>query len=323
MQAPNGRAPELNALLRRVLSQELRALAGLIEAAHSSLERDPIPESGRGRLTAWYLSEEAAGLDQVGNWERLEHELIDDVMVIGAGINDHLAALQLCLTAEIPLQTSIVTLGRAIFEPTVRLCYLLDARVAPVQHLLRAVAQWVDKFESTEKTARSYDHDPHELAEIAGRTDRMHADLSTMGFMRFPGSRNPRFTTNVGLGGEVVNVDFNVTEAAKRYVTGVDFAWSVLSGGAHSKSWFINSAYGFEGEDNSEITKPDETHSLVIALLLSASDAFVDAVCSWVGINPASLHQKTHLRRIAVLQGLASEVMPFRSYAEYSAVFAR
>lgn len=322
MQAASERAPELPVLLRRVLRQERRALGALINAAHSSLEHDPIPDCGRARLTSWYLAQEAAGVDQVGNWERLEHELIDDVMVIGAGIRDHLAALELCLAADVPLQTSIVTLGRAIFEPTVRLCYLLDATVVPVQHLLRAVAQWVDKFQSTEKTARTYDHDSQELAAIADRTDRMNADLVTMGITRLATSKNPRLTTNVALKGEVVNVGFNVTTAAKRYVNGVDFAWSVLSGGAHSKSWYINSAYGFEGEDNSAITKPDETHSLVLLLLLSASDAFVDAVCSWVGLSPSRLHEKTHLRRTAVLRGLTSDVVPFRSYAEYRALVA-
>ena len=292
----------------------------MIAAAHASLELDPVPDSGRGRFVAWLLDQKARGVEQVANWERLDHEMVDDIMVIGAGIRDHLDALELCLAAEPPLQTSILTLGRAIYEPTVRLSYLLDAKVSPVNHTLRSAAQWVEKFESTERTARSWDHDPNDLAAIVDRSDTMHSDLITMGFARLPGSRNPRYTTNLGLHGEVVNIDFNVTDEAKRYIPGVDFAWSLLSGGAHSKSWYINAAYGFEGEDNSAITTPDETHSLVILLLLSASDAFVDAVSSWVGIDVTTLHDKTHLRRIAVSQGLISDVVPFRSYAEYRAL---
>lgn len=307
-------------LLRRVLRQERRALGVLINAAHSSLDHDPVQGSGHGRLISWLLAEEARGVQHVGDWERLKQELIDDVMVIGAGIRDHLDALELCLTAEVPLQTSIVTLGRAIFEPTVRLCYLLDSTVPPVQHLLRAVAQWADKFESTEKTVRTYDHDPDDLAAIVSRTDRMHKDLVTIGITRVPNRRNPRLTAHVTLQGEVANVGFNVTDAAKRYVAGVDFAWSLLSGGAHSKSWYINSSYGFEGEDNSAITKPEDTHSLVLLLLLSASDAFVDAVSLWTGLNPVPIHNKTHLRRMAVSQGMTTDVVSFKTYAEYCAV---
>lgn len=303
-------------LLQRVLRQERRALSTLIESAHASLESEPTPDSGRAHFEVWLQAQEALGVEQVANWEQLNHELVDDLMVMGAGIRDHLDALEICLAADPPLQTVIVTLGRAVFEPTVRLCHLLDASVTPAQHLLRAASQWVDKFESTERTARSYEHDPDQLKPIVDRTDSMHTDLVTMGFTRGI-AKNPRYTTNVGLQGDVANVSFNVTAAAKRYVVGVDFAWSVLSGGAHSKSWYINSAYGFEGEDNSEITKPGETHALVVLLLLSASDAFVDAICSWVGTKADPIHQRTHQRRIAVSTSLTSDVVPFRSYAEY------
>jgi hypothetical protein len=308
-------------LLRRVLRQEREALGVLINAAHSSLDLDPVQGSGRGRLISWYLSEEIKGVEHAGGWEQLGHALIDDVMVIGAGIRDHLDALDICLTAEVPLQTSIVTLGRAIFEPTVRLCYLLDSSVTPPQHLLRAAAHWVDKFESTENSALTNAHDPEERAAIVSRTDQMHKDLAAIGITRLPDRKNPRLTTNVTLQGEVANVRFNVTEAAKRYLSGVDFAWPLLSGAAHSKSWYINSSYGFEGEDNSAITKPEETHSFVLLLLLSASDALVDTLCSWTGLDPDPTHKKTHLRRIAVTQGMTTDILTFKTFAEYSRSF--
>ncbi|CAN5475794.1 hypothetical protein BH10ACT6_BH10ACT6_12710 [soil metagenome] len=323
MQAASESAPDLPDILRRAFSQEREALIALVVAAHASLEVDPVAESGRGRFVAWLRAEEAQGSDQVAHWEQLDFELIDDVMIIGAGISDHLRALELCLVAGPPLQTSIVTLGRAIFEATVRLCYLLESSVSPAQHTLRAAAQWADKFESTERTARSYDHDPQELAAIAERADEMHTALATMGFTRVAGGWNSRYTTNLGLQGEVANVSFNMTSAAKRYIAGVDFAWSVLSGAAHSKSWYINSAYGFDGEDDSKITAPEETHALVLLLLFAASDAFVDAVCLWAGLNANALHDETHRRRIAVSQGIQSEMADFRSYAEYRALVSR
>jgi hypothetical protein len=243
---------------------------------------------------------------------------IEDISRIIVGVDDHAAALEACLSADELLNTSLMTITRGLLEGVLQVCELLDPHISPALQVARGAAFRLDTIEGSERTLREF---PDMVTE--GRTrqsdavDGIHKWMADTGLIL--GKRRPgdRFSSYVELDGVRANLKFNVTDAAKRYLTGLSFAYPMLSGAAHSRGWYLSTAYPFAGEEG-DFTSPEQTYSSVVLIALGASDALINATYAHAGVDPLPILKKTHTRRKALIAQLHNEGFHPTSYEDYS-----
>jgi hypothetical protein len=316
---PSPRGLEVQRICRRIVRQEVAAAEQIIDRTTEALTSSPSSDSGKGRLYAWLDDQLAGGANpqHVQAWAIIADELPVDVIKLGGSLADHVRAYSVLLDSDPPFQSAMLTTSRAIIEAVLQIAWLLDPLAAPQTHILRAAAGRLESIEGSARTSAHLAASPKEQ-EISGAVTGIQDWLADAGFERQVDGRYPRYSVNLGLNGERINVRWNVADAARLYMPGSAYVWPIFSGAAHSRGWFNNSAYAMPDDDTEDITTFDDTQAATVLSLLTASDAFVDALYGWTGLDPLPAHRKTHFRRRALLHAWG-EVFHAATWEEYKA----
>ncbi|KRC90070.1 hypothetical protein ASE25_11305 [Terrabacter sp. Root85] len=101
-----------------------------------------------------------------------------------------------------------------------------------------------------------------------------------------------------------------MTELAQRYTPGEERMYAVNSGASHLHPWFLQ---GVEGDPATLVTS-------ALFPLLDCADAVAANVMTYIGEDPSAMHNKTHLRRMALLRQSRGEGSGHvADWAEYAA----
>lgn len=226
---------------------------------------------------------------------------------------EHCLAVESLLVNDLILPIPAPTLVRSIHEITLRICWLTDPSLAPEQRLTRAAASTLGSIQSSLQTLEHMPNPPAAtLRDKTDAVDDLQTYLSKCGFTLNHAKQNSRFALNLSYGTALANLTLNVTDASRRYMPGSHYMWPVGSGATHSRNWFTAGLAGSRGQLAIMAASP----------LLDFADALVDNTLGYLGLDPSPFHERTHLRRRALLQRAESHDPGYAvaTYTDYANV---
>lgn len=269
----------------RILAQEraatTEALRGVLKAYS-----DPIPGTPRARDLAWLDGREHA--EELGG---LLNVAVHDAAQILHAAREHVLALEAVLSAGNMLPVPSMTLGRAVLESVLYVCWLADPNLAPAQRVARAAAMSLASAQGGHEALAAFPNPPDGEAERAHEGFNGMQRLFEQYGLTVSRRRGTDYAVSVGCDGESAPLRVNVTAESQRYAPGNHYLWVTGSGATHSRVWFTR---GLEGPWADLVV-------MVVAPLLDVVDALIDNAFGYVGLDPAGVHAKTHLRRTALL----------------------
>ncbi len=222
---------------------------------------------------------------------------------------EHVIAMERLFTDDAELlPLPAFSLARSVQEAALLACWLADPAASPERRAARAAAVLLGWPTGTARTLAQFPVEQRQRLERAKQAGSLLvAHLEANGFRIGRDAKRPEKLLNVSRGSATVNIEFNATDAAAKYTPGSKYSWSIGSGASHSQPWLTK---GIEGDGWLVV-------SSVLAPVLDVSDALVDNVLGYVGIDPSRQHEATHLRRRAVI-GYSRGFGVFHGYEEYA-----
>lgn len=284
--------PELARLAERILAQEVRDFTTLFTAAVQAA-RDPGPES------LWGLDQAAAGGNE-GAQGALAYAS-EQVQRWIFSVHDHAEVLLLLLKHQKLLLIPSWTNARALLEPVLLTCWLLDAKADSSTRIARAASLMPGVIEGAIRQLGLFSGEQDELeAKHAARDELVEYNARH-------GIESVRRRDKHGViqdevaavvyDGRKASINHNITQLAHDYLPEDRWLYGLLSGATHSKPWLLN------GLTNDA----DEAIRAIIAPLMPVSDAFTKAVTLYLGLDGAP-YLARHARRLQALMERGSPI---------------
>jgi len=293
-----------------------RTREGVAAAIGEAIDRREEGEdsSGRGRLIQWIASLEDT--DTASFLRFMADESLEDSTRLLTTIDEHAHAMQLVMAAD-TAPTSLVTLQRAVIEAVLTLCYVHDADVAPGRAMLRILARQLDAFEGSEKNAAAFPRSVvgERAAEISEGAAGFRQMLAKYSIELAPLSKGS--TGWISYAGHRESVQFNATDAARRYLGADAHHWNIGSGGTHSKAWFLPSVLNGL-TDVMLSTRMEQFGGPTFAVLASAR-VLLRGFAAHMGVPTTRAREAVFAREKALMSHIRSEAPSPISLVEFEA----
>jgi hypothetical protein len=292
----------------QVVEQHRRAVGDELRSALAAF-RDPATGSPRERDLQWA----SAGTDErrdslSGLWEAGLGEIVELWRVA----DEHAAGLARLLSHDELLPIPMLSLGRSIQEALLEVCWAVDPALEPAARTSRWAALLLRTIQGNVGPLSQIPNGAEKLVEVREAVTGMHALLDGARFdLRFD-KKHPELVASVAYEDSArAALKINITEAAKTYMPGVEYMWTLGSGATHSRNWFTG---GLEGPD-------DLLYIMIVSPLLDFTDAAIDLTHGLVGLPTADFHNRGHLRRTALVQRRPDQGRRLMqaSYSDYAA----
>jgi hypothetical protein len=162
---------------------------------------------------------------------------------ITGNVSDHVAGLERCLKDGPAPVYCPMTLGRAVLDGAVRVCYVLDSAASLETRLLRGAALLLDSSQEELVAVRALPPDrppmPGALKAVTRMHDNMLGWISAAG-MHVQSDRGRVTGLAWDSAAKAVPVKIGVSGEAERYFPEVPAAYRMGSGVAHSAPWMLH-----------------------------------------------------------------------------------
>lgn len=252
-----------------------------------------------------------AGVTQLFEWVKTQPDEEWLGTIIWQGIDegtkllnvadDYARGMLALLGAESLTSASLFAIARSLGEAIMRFCYVFDTEVPPAKYVLRQLAIQVEAVEGNQRAADAFGTDmtPDEVSRIGAAVAQLHDFLNRNGIVRRP-SKNPMLTSSIGRAGVNETIEFNATDAYRKYMPGSSFQWNLGSGAAHSRSWMLPSIVA--GIEDEALSSEAEVLASTATGVLALADAISFVAERHSGESFDNVRKRTHLRRLALLR---------------------
>lgn len=281
-------------------------------------EREAVTAALREALTAFAVLRTGSPRAADAEWLRREphgDELdgllgfaANDVATLLRAADEQVRAIEVVLNADEMLPLPAMTLARAVHEAVVYVCWLTDAALTPAERVARAAAIALATAQGGHEVLPVI---PSDTAEEAARVREGFTGLQKLverWGVTVTRPKESEYASSVTYAGHKVPLKINATAASERYTPGTHYLWVTGSGATHARGWFTR---GLDG--------PWENIVVMVTMpLLDLSDALIDAIHGYVGLDAGPLHVRTHVRRTVLIERFRpGEAMA--AYEEYAA----
>ncbi|MBN0975107.1 MULTISPECIES: hypothetical protein [unclassified Gordonia (in: high G+C Gram-positive bacteria)] len=295
-------------LALRIVEQHRRAVGDELRSALAAF-RDPAEGSPRARDLEWAAGGTVDRRDCLsGLWEAALGEVVELLRVA----DEHAAGLAVLLGNDELLPIPMLSLGRSIQEALLEVCWAVDPALEPAARTSRWAALLLRTIQGNVGPLSQVPNGTEKLAEVREAMTGMQALLTNAQFDLKFDKKHPEFVSSVAYERSArAALKINITEAAERYMPGVEYMWTLGSGATHSRNWFTG---GLEGP-------VDVFYIMIVAPLLDFTDAAIDLTHGLVGLSSTNFHNRAHLRRTALFQRRPDRDprLMQASYSEYAA----
>lgn len=202
-------------------------------------------------------------------------------------------ALQILFESGCELPLPAMGNVRAIHEVVLKLCWLYDPKITSEKRIVRSSAVFLQAVQGGIPIMKSF---PTEMlpnlkitAALESRDGAIEA-LESIG-MVVKRKTDSGKAQNVRWGNHVENIDVKYTDMSLKYTPKSHYLYALNSAAVHSQSWLVESK------------SPSWETSLksIVLAILDLSDALVDSIFGYLGIDTEDLHRDTDNRRRALL----------------------
>jgi hypothetical protein len=189
-----------------------------------------------------------------------------------------------------------MTLGRAIYEACINTFWLIQPEVSTEQRVARWAGRLLHDTQEPPNALASFgEHTEAAQQQMADVTEARALGQELMtgaGFkLQLRGRDRADETSLVTYEGATSGLYPRVTRLVARFTPNQQSLWQLFSGAAHSRGWLVE---GIEGDAATVLTS-------VVLPLLDVSDALVIELGAYLGLDPRSTVERTHLQRRAML----------------------
>lgn len=250
-----------------------------------------------------------AGITAFDEWARTHkhsefylavfRQSMDDVERLLRTCVDMAESIAVLMETNGPSFVSPLVLSRSLGEAVMRVCHVIAADVPPQRTLARMAAFQLEAVEGNLRAAQMFG--AQAAAEGARALDNiaeMQDWLKREGFELGPHRVKP-FTAWIKVDGQTENIEFNATDAYKRYMPMGVWHWNLGSGVTHSRGWMLPSVAG--AGDDAPLSSLVELFITVTDVVLELGDALARAGAAHTALDVDWFHKKNHLRRRGML----------------------
>lgn len=225
--------------------------------------------------------------------------------------DQHFMAAKTILASDRQLPLPAMTCMRAFHEAVLSVCHLFEVGITPEERLVRSVAGFLASIHGGIPVLHGLQDlvpDPQELATA------LESRAGAIGYFERIGievglNKSTGHPQNVRYQGHVANLVPKITDLSNRHVPSLHYMYSLHSGAAHSQPWFLE---GLEGPWDTILKS-------VVTPVFDLSDALAACLLGYVGLSADEIHEKIHLRRIAIMDRQDGEDLPrvdWRTYVQ-------
>lgn len=281
--------PDVRVLGSRLLKLQEKSLRDFLSAASAEVGRPSAGTPAEADLELIEESGKESGLAGLRAWTHRACAF----NILAA--REHAEALRLVIAGSELLPLPAMSLARSVFEAVMNTCWLLDAEATSAERLARWAGRLLHDSQESPPVLSMIGSGivPDKQQEEAEKGRELGQQLmARAGFvLKAKGGDRNAETANVTFRGVTSNLTPKVDDLFARFAPGEEFSWPILSGATHSRGWLVS---GIEGDAETLVTS-------FIGPVLSASDALVVEVGRYVGVPVRDVLERTHFRRVAIL----------------------
>jgi len=250
----------------------------------------PIPGSPRAADVDWLMEQPKDRRDPL---KAVAHAALEEVAELMRVTRENIVGLEALLAADELLPIPSMTLVRSVHEAVVMACALCDPIATPSLRMARGAAGSLHAVQESHKVLTTVPGDHSDkLTETANALTGMQDWCQEAGFkLTFSPKAPGIYLENVRYEGMVANLIPNTTLYVETYTPGTKHNWAIGSGASHTRRWLTAGMEGPAGE----------VVAGVVAPIFDMIDALLHNVLGYVGLCADGYHQKTHVRRVAIL----------------------